>query len=180
MQKHINWNYVSMQSVVTFNPLFTISAIQQLKGEETVWVHALALFMTAVVWPKAVLEKSWSSCHLAEYRATPPLKNSTIDVEKKEVTSLPLLLREIARNLGVTYSEIGLCFLSLVPLNPVYESSMWKTNTHSEAWRSWGKQELCTWYACLGFHLLSFFPVFIFGCSHYILKDTVKSVFFDS
>lgn len=37
------------------------------------------------------------------------------------------------------------------------QSSMWIPNMHSEVWRSWSKQELCIWYACLDFHLLSFF-----------------------
>lgn len=41
MEKRINWNDVSTQSGVTLNFLFTTSAGQSLKGEETIWAQAL-------------------------------------------------------------------------------------------------------------------------------------------
>lgn len=50
MEKYIKWNYVSMQSVVTLNPLFTISAVWSLKGEETMWVHALYWSYSWLLW----------------------------------------------------------------------------------------------------------------------------------
>lgn len=145
MEKRISWNYVSMQSAVTLNPLVTICSTIIVRRRNHMSIGTLlALFVTALVWPKPVWEKS-SSSHLAEYRGIPPPRNSKIDVHEREAISLPLLLRASARKPCATSASC------------CSQSSTWKPNAHSEAWRSWSKQGLCGWYACLGFHLLFFF-----------------------
>lgn len=105
----------------------------------------LVLFMTALVWPKPVWEKSWAVPTWLNTGGFLPRRTQRLMFGKKR--QLPESRVQLT----------GLCFLSLVPPNPPCESSMWKPNMHSEAWRSWSKQELCIWYACLGFHLLSLF-----------------------
>lgn len=135
----------------------------------------LTLFVTALVWPKSVSEKSRSSSHLAEYRGIPPLRSSKIVVHEKETTSLPLLLRASARKPCVTYVEIGLCFLSLLPPNPAYENPMHTVKHESLGVNKDFVSDMLAWV-----FICSLFPVLIFGYSNYFLKDTFKSVLFDS
>lgn len=140
MEKYINWKHACRQSVVIQPFIYCVcNPVIERRRNPMSTCTLLAVFMNALVRSKPVWEKSLSSSHLAEYRGIPSLKNSKIDVWEKEATSLPLLLRAIARKPCATYFEIDLCFLSLVPPNPAYEYSMWKSSMHSEAGRSWSK-----------------------------------------
>lgn len=140
MEKYINWKYACRQSVVTQPFIYCLCRpVIERRRNPMSTCTLLAVFLTASVWSKPVWEKSRDSSHLAEYRGTPSLKKCKINVQEKETASLPLVLRAIARKPYAIYFEIGLCFLSLVPPNLAYESSMWKPNMHSEAWRSRSK-----------------------------------------